>query len=89
MPDKAQGAIVDLPKQGGVGSISIGVTHVIDDGDGEWLFGASHRSGLEGEDIGLGGAVAGGDLIVVGLGASEVLDLHIVEVLTALRGRDQ
>lgn len=85
MPDKAHGSIVDLTKHGSIGSIGVGVSHVIDDGDGKRLGRSSCCSSLEGEDIGFGGAIACGDLVVVRLCTGEVLDLYIVEELTALR----
>lgn len=89
VPDKAHGSIVDLTKHGRIGSVGVGVAHIVDDGDGKRLRIASFRGRREGENIGLGGAVAGGDLVVVCLGAGEVLDLHIVEELAALCGGEQ
>lgn len=89
MPDKTHGFIVDLTKHGSIGSIGVGVSHVIDDGDRKRLGRSSCCSSLEGEDIRFRGAIAGGDLVVVCLCTGEVLDLHIVEVLTALRDGQQ
>lgn len=85
MPDKAHRAIIDLTKHSSIGSIGVGVSHVIDDSDRERLGRSSCCGSLEREDIGFGGAIAGGDLVVVGLCAGEILNLHIVEVLAALR----
>lgn len=89
MPDKAHGSIVDLTKQCTICPVGIGVSHVIDDSDRERLGRASFGGRLEREDIRFGGAIAGGDLVIVRLGAVEVLNLYIVKVLTALRDGQQ
>lgn len=89
MPDKAHRSIVNLTKHGRVGAAGVSIPHVIDDSDRERLGVTGFRSGLEGQDVRLRGAIAGSDLVVVRLGAGKVFDLHVVEVLAALRGGEQ
>lgn len=70
------------------GTLSVGVTHVVEDRNGEWLLVTSLAGSGEAQDIGGGGAIGGGDLIVVGGIFLQSRDLDFVEELRALGDHD-
>ena len=57
---------VDSLDELGVGSLGIGVSHVVDDSDGERSLVTGSRSGGEGKGRRGGGAVSSGNVVVVG-----------------------
>lgn len=67
-----------------VGTLGIGVAHIVQDGNGELGRITSLAGGGEAQDLGLGCAIGGRDLVIVGLTRLEVGQGDFVEVLAAL-----
>ena len=67
-----------------VSTLGVGVAHVVENSHGE-LGGVTGLAGSgEAQNLGLGCAIGGGDLVVVGLTRLEVGERDLVEELTAL-----
>lgn len=68
-------------------AMSIGVSHIIQYSDAERTRVTGRTASLEAEDLRLGGAIGGRDLVVVGGVGLQTVNAHLVEELTALGDR--
>lgn len=68
-------------------SVSVGVSHVVQHGDAERSRVTGRTTSLETEDIRLGSAVGGRNLVVVGGVRLQTVDANLMEELTALGDR--
>lgn len=79
-----EGSLASSLSQVLVGTLGVGVAHIVQDSNAE-LGGVTSLAGSgETQDLGLGGAIGGRDLVVVGLARLEVGEGDFVEVLAAL-----
>lgn len=65
-------------------AMSIGVSHIIQNSDAERARVTGRTASLEAEDLRLGGAIDGGNLVVVGGVGLQTVNANLVEELTAL-----
>ena len=90
VPRKGNIVVVDSLVQVLVRSSRVGVAHVVDHGNIDLAVHASGAPGGEAQDVRGGGAIRGGDLVVIRGAGLEAADLDFVEVLAALGdSRDQ
>ena len=84
MPGKGKVVVVDGLVQVFIRAGCVGVAHVVDYGNGDLTVHASSATGGEAQDVRGGGAVGGGDLVVVRGVRLEAGNLDLMEVLAAL-----